>query len=127
MKNHGHRRTERRAFIRMRLGLDVTVAIDRRPVGRFRTRDLDLGGVFVESAGLELYPNDVIELGFPRAGGKGRGHAFRARVVRSDEKGVALLFDEHDEASLAALRDVMVGAMPAADAYATIRGEPTST
>lgn len=127
MTNHGYRKTERRAFTRMRLGIDVTVAVEGRPLGRYRTRDVDLGGVFVASASLELYPNDVAELGFAEAGGAARDHAFRARVVRHDDGGVALRFEEHDAASLAALRDVMTGAMPAADAGKTIRPRPIST
>lgn len=101
------------------------VRMKDRALGRFRTRDLDMGGVFVEAAEIELYPNDVAELRFPDAGGKGKGHAFRAKVIRHASNGVGLMFHEHDEDSLAALRDVMLTVMPAADSYATIAGGPT--
>lgn len=118
--------TERRVFTRIRLGLEVAVRMKDRSLGRFRTRDLDMGGLFVEAGEIDLYPNDIAELAFPDAAGKGRGHVFRAKVIRHAANGVGLMFHEHDEDSLAALRDVMLAAMPAADAYATIAGGSTS-
>lgn len=121
MKGSG---TERRIFVRMRIGLEVNIRMKDSMIGRFRTRDLDLGGLFVEAREVELYPNDVADLEFFEAGGRSGGRMFRAKVVRHASDGVGLTFHEHDEDSLGALRDLMLAAMPAADAYATIAAEP---
>jgi hypothetical protein len=111
-------------FARMRIGLEVALVGGRGVIGRYRTRDLDLGGLFVAGGEIELYPNDVVDLEFSGVGGQGGSRMFRARVIRHASDGVGLVFDEHDEASLAALRNLMLAAMPAADAYATIAAWP---
>lgn len=108
--------SERRIFARMRIGLEVTIRARGGVLGNFRTRDLDLGGLFIETGEIELYPNDTVDLEFPGVGGR----MFGAKVVRHASDGIGLMFHEHDEDSLAALRDLMLAAMPAADAYATI-------
>lgn len=96
---------ERRIFTRMRLDADVTVRVRGRMLGRCRIRDLGLGGVFLVAGSIDLYPNDLVDLTFP-ALISGRG-VFRARVVRHAEQGVGLMFHDHDEASLDALREMM--------------------
>ncbi|MDR2876901.1 MAG: PilZ domain-containing protein [Chromatiales bacterium] len=115
---------ERRIFARMRIGLEVRIDMKGSLVGRFHTRDLDLGGLFVEAGDIELYPNDVVDLAFFEIDGLSGDRMFRAKVVRHASDGVGLMFYEHDEDSLGALRDLMLEAMPAADAYATIAAGP---
>lgn len=112
--------TERRLFPRTPSVFAVTVRARGRALGCFRTRNLDLGGLFMTGGEIELYPNDLVELEFPGADGKGGGHVFQATVIRHAENGIGLMFQEHDEESLAALRDVMLTAMPAADVCATV-------
>jgi len=95
---------ERRIFTRMRMDIDVLVRTRGRLLGRYRVHDLGLGGVFISAGSLDLYPNDLAELAFPEGG------VFRAMVVRHEEQGVGLMFHDHDEESLDALRDAMVAA-----------------
>lgn len=102
---------ERRIFTRMRLDAEVMVRVRGRTLGPCRVRDLGLGGVFVDAGGMDLYPNDLVDLTFPPvlpsifAGNV----VFRARVVRHAEQGIGLMFHDHDEASLDALREMMTG------------------
>ncbi len=107
-------------FARIPSVFAVTVRARGRALGRFRTRDLNLGGLFMAGGDIELYPNDLVELAFPAAGGRGKDHVFQVTVVRHAENGIGLMFHEHDEESIAALRDVMLTAMPAADVCATV-------
>lgn len=92
---------ERRIFTRMRLDADVLIRVRGRTLGRCRIRDLGLGGVFIVAGGIDLYPNDLVDLAFSG------GVVFRALVVRHAEQGVGLMFHDHDEASLDALREMM--------------------
>lgn len=95
---------ERRIFTRVGTDIDVYVQSRGRLLGRFRVSDLGLGGVFIDARSLELYPNDFAELVFPHGG------LFRAVVIRHTERGVGLMFQDHDEGSLDALREVMISA-----------------
>lgn len=92
---------ERRIFTRMRLDADVLIRVRGRTLGQCRVRDLGLGGVFFFAGGIDLYPNDLVDLTFSG------GIVFRALVVRHAERGVGLMFHDHDEASLDALREMM--------------------
>jgi hypothetical protein len=116
--------TERRMFARLPSVYPVTARARGRALGHFMTRDLDLGGLFVSGGGIDLYPNDLVELEFPGARGRGKGRVFRATVIRHAGDGIGLMFHGHDEESLAALRDVMLTAMPAADVCAAVTRGP---
>lgn len=98
-----------RFYARMPLPLEVELRTRHDRLGRFPVRDIDMGGLFVETDAVELYPNDVVEVDFVPGDGR-RPKAFRARVVRHASDGVGLMFLDYDQASLGALFDVMVAA-----------------
>jgi hypothetical protein len=106
MADNLHGEGERRIFSRMGADMDVLVWSRGKLLGRYRVRDLGLGGVFIDAGSQDLYPNDLAELAFPD------GAVFRAVVIRHAEHGVGLMFHDHDEGSLDALRDLMLAAAP---------------
>jgi hypothetical protein len=100
-----------RFYARMPLPLEVELRMHHDRLGPFPVRDMDVGGLFVETDQVELYPNDVVEVDFvPGGAGAARLRGFRARVVRHAADGVGLMFLDYDQASFGALLDVMVAA-----------------
>lgn len=99
-----------RFYARMPLRLEAEISVQQWPVGCFRVRDIDMGGLFVETRDADLYPNDVVDIVFIGSNGAESPHNFRARVVRHSPDGVGLMFLDYDQASLGALLEVMVAA-----------------
>jgi hypothetical protein len=95
---------DRRIFTRVGTDIEVQVRSHGRLLGRHRVHDLGLGGVFIDARSLDLYPNDFVELVFHNGG------IFRAVVIRHTDQGVGLMFHDHGEDSLDALREVMIAA-----------------
>jgi hypothetical protein len=105
-----HALRDHRFYARMPLPLEVELSVAQSRLGRFEVRDIDLGGLFVESRGVDLYPNDVVDVGLVQKGDEVVSRKFRARVVRHAPHGIGLMFLDYDQASLGALMDVMVTA-----------------
>nr|AQQ74509.1 hypothetical protein [uncultured bacterium] len=95
-----------RFYARMPLPIEVELRAHHLRPGRFVVRDIDMGGLFVESHDSDLYPNDVVEVAFVDGGGA----RFRARVVRHTPEGVGLMFLDYDHVSLGALQEIVADA-----------------
>ncbi len=98
---------ERRWTTRTRLGIDVQVAYDGGELKGCRTRDIGLGGVYVTSAD-PLPVGQFVELTFDvPVGGEDEQPRIRAKVVRSANEGMGLMFRDFDATAFRSLQRVM--------------------
>lgn len=101
---------ENRWSQRRSLNMDVEILLEGSVVGRTRTRDVGLGGVFLLlDDGYQLNPEVDVDLMFmadEQASSRSR-HKLRARVVRYTSEGVGLMFRDFDTSAFRALQEVM--------------------
>ncbi len=100
---------ENRWSDRRELRLDVDVFRDGEKLCSCQSRDVGLGGAF-----LDLDPNhpvgqdDNVDLVFHLATGEGPvKHSLRARIVRITEDGIGLKFHEFDTSVFRSLQEIM--------------------
>lgn len=99
-----------------RTPLTVTVDVFRQEhyLGRFRTRDIDVEGVFIEMPVYGISPNDVLELVFRLPAADRCNHALFAGVARIADDGAGLMLFDRGEVTLEILNSVAPDAMLAA-------------
>lgn len=97
--------------------VDLEVALNYRNVEliRGRTRDISLGGMFVETVRQGLPKNSLVRFSVRLPSGKGWLKECKAMVVHSASGGVGLMFTELDDASDACLHQVMAWSRVADD------------
>jgi len=94
---------EQRASDRRPVAIEVDIFQRGAPVRHGRTRDVGLGGAFVEGPGLPLRAE--VELAFRIPGARER--RLRARVVRVEDGGSGVAFHDLDLGAVRALQDVI--------------------
>lgn len=98
---------ERRWTTRTRMGLNVDVAFEGGALTGCRTRDIGLGGVFVDS-GDQLPLGQFVEITFKVPDGSAIEDAkIRAKVVRTVSEGMGFMFRDFDATAFRALQRVM--------------------
>jgi hypothetical protein len=101
---------ENRWSQRRSLDMDVEILLNGSVLGRTRTRDVGLGGVFLLlDDGQPLTSDEDVDLLFmsgEQEGGRSR-HKLRARVVRHTADGVGLMFRDFDTSAVRALQEIM--------------------
>jgi hypothetical protein len=99
---------EQRWSTRTPVKLDVDVVYDNRDVEESITRDICMGGVFVEM-GRTVPPLDAMaEITFKvGSGDKRTKHKIKAKVVRIADDGVGLMFRDFDAGSFRALQEIL--------------------
>src|SRR5688572_5820020 len=97
------RRSSRKS-LRQEIGLDSSRA---SPTSAY-TRDLSLGGVFVETGALVLPPNTPVSVSFSlRRDGEEHTFHLSATVVRRETGGMGLMFLHMDPDVIRALSDAL--------------------
>jgi hypothetical protein len=76
-----------------RLPLQLTVEVSKQEqfLGRFKTRNMDVEGVFIEMRTTDLKPNDIVKLVFFVTKGESVNYTLDASVVRVDDFGVGMI------------------------------------
>jgi len=99
-------RVENRWSKRRSLELNVEVIEQGITLAKSRTRDLGLGGVFVEWQGYPLEENAVVDLLFCLDDIEGRAskHRLHAKVIRVAEDGLGMSFQDFDTSAFRALQ-----------------------
>jgi hypothetical protein len=101
--------SEHRWSARRSQHLDVALfnnKMSRLPV---RTRNISLGGMFVET-GISLPVNASVTLGFTlQAGERVSHHRLMASVVRLSEDGLGLMYDHLDDETVRSMREILYG------------------
>lgn len=100
--------SERRDTPRIPIALEAMLRIDRHFL-RFRTRDISLDGVFIETGPIRFPRRRSVELALkiPAGGRPARLHRFSARLARVTPHGAGLVFDEVGSEAYAALMDLV--------------------
>jgi hypothetical protein len=101
--------TERRWTERTAINVPVDLVCAGKQHGEYQTRDVGLGGVFVEmSREMELAANTSVEVTFKLgAGSRLTKHRINARVVRIAEGGVGMMFRDFDAGAFRSLQEVL--------------------
>lgn len=74
----------------------------------FKTRDIGLGGVFLEGGGAYPEKNTNVELNFILTTDEGdMKHRIKARVVRIADDGIGLMFRDFDVGAFRSLQEVL--------------------
>jgi hypothetical protein len=106
-------KTERRDTPRVPLALDAMVKMADRPFQVFRTRDLSLDGVFVETGPHRLAPKDALEVALKiPVSGSAQIYRFNAHITRIAPAGIGMIFDHVNTESYAALLDLVFSTQP---------------
>lgn len=85
--------TEKRQHRRSRVQLDVELAYPGGGSRRFKTRDLSIGGVFVEATGNESPKvGTILTITFLSIPHEGETNSVKARVQRQNHNGIAMTF-----------------------------------
>ncbi len=90
------------------LKVDVELYFGSCFLGRFKTRDISLQGLFVETGPLQVRPNDFLFLQFtdtPRIGGN--AESVIGQVARCTPEGIGILLDESSPILGALLRQFL--------------------
>ncbi len=100
---------ERRWTTRAEVHLPVDLACAGAHSPGCRTRDIGLGGVFVElPADISLPADEQVELTFRLGNGENiTRHRIRARVVRVTTQGVGMVFRDFDATTFRSLQEVL--------------------
>ena len=106
-------RPERRDTPRIAVTLEVMLRHDRFGFQPFRTRDISLDGVFVETGQLPIAQNSTVDLAIklPTDGAQ-KVHRFHAQTVHVSRDGVGLSFDQVNSDGYAALLDLVFSRQP---------------
>lgn len=98
---------ERRWTTRTKIAVDVDVSYAGK-ITAWKTRDIGLGGVFVEIGNTLLDKDEQVELVFNLRVPEVLGlPTIRAKVVRLEDNGAGLMFKDFDAAAFRALQKVM--------------------
>lgn len=98
---------ERRWTTRTKLAVAVDVFYAGK-ITAWKTRDIGLGGVFVETAAAHLEKDENIELVFNLKSLEDQEQStIRAKVVRIENGGAGLMFKDFDATAFRALQKVM--------------------
>lgn len=100
---------ERRWTERTPIDVPVDLFYAGIQTGECRTRDIGLGGVFVELPGeANLAEETPVELTFKLGSGAHlTKHRIHARVVRVDSDGVGMIFHDFDAGAFRSLQEVL--------------------
>jgi hypothetical protein len=100
---------ERRWTERTPIDIAVDLAYAGTQAGEYRTRDIGLGGVFVEvSQTADLAAETPVELIFKLGTGEHlTKHRINARVVRVTDDGVGMMFRDFDASAFRSLQEVL--------------------
>jgi hypothetical protein len=101
--------TERRWTERTPLNVAVDLAYAGTQAGEYRTRDIGLGGVFVElPKATDLVTETPVELIFKLGEGERlTKHRINARVVRVTDDGIGMMFRDFDASAFRSLQEVL--------------------
>jgi hypothetical protein len=103
---------ERRDTARVPVQLEVMLSPDTHGYQLFRTRDISLDGVFVETSAPPAKAASVdLAIKLP-IDGRTKVHRVSATVVRVTPQGIALAFDEIDTDAYAALLELVFARQP---------------
>lgn len=103
------KQTDHRWSSRQPLELDVAVHSDSKlaPI-HFTSRNISLGGMFVETKAMILPLKAFVVLAFTlRAGKETTHHRMPALVVRTSKDGAALMFQDFDVSTVRPLREML--------------------
>lgn len=96
---------ENRWSERQHVRLHITLFDDGREILRTSSRDLSIGGIFIDTGARSLDIDKKLEIAFSLRGSAGtQTHCLSARVVRNHHDGAALAFSDYDAQGLTALR-----------------------
>ena len=100
---------ERRWTERTPIDVAVDLAYAGTLAGEYRTRDIGLGGVFIEVPELrDLTAETPVELIFKLGSGERlTKHRINARVVRVNRDGVGMMFRDFDASAFRSLQEVL--------------------
>ena len=100
---------ERRWNERMPLNLPVDIAYAGSQLGGYRTRDIGVGGVFVEVPGEGILTVETtVELFFLiNLGSRINEHRIKARVKRVVMDGIGMMFQDFDARAFRSLQEVL--------------------
>ena len=105
-------KVERRDTNRVLIELEVMLNPDTQGYQLFRTRDISLDGVFVETQ-LKAQKKAMVDLALKLStDGKSQVHRVTASVVRTTPTGIAFVFDEVDTEAYAALLELVFANHP---------------
>lgn len=99
---------ERRWTTRTKVALAVDLACEGGETLRCTTDNIGLGGVFVRAPGRAMVTGQNVELTFSLAANPTpEQHRLRAKVVRSTDAGIGLMFCDFDATAFRSLQRVM--------------------
>ena len=99
---------EQRWSTRTPVKLDVDMAYDDKELEDCSTRDIGMGGVFLEAGSSLPSVDTMVELVFKVGpSDKRTKHKIKAKVVRVADDGVGLMFRDFDAGSFRALQEVL--------------------
>lgn len=99
---------ERRWTTRTNVALAVDLSCEGSETLRCATENIGLGGVFVRASGRTMAPGQNVELTFSLAANPvPEQHRLRAKVVRSTDLGIGLMFCDFDATAFRSLQRVM--------------------
>lgn len=100
---------ENRWSMRRPLALDVRLSYRGWEFRSCKTRDIGLGGLFVETGNVPLPKYAPVELIFTRRGKRLKARrSIKARVVRVAETGVGLIFRDFDVDAFRTIQDILM-------------------
>ena len=96
---------EKRWSIRKAIQLDVVLHHDTAGAIKCRTRDISLEGMFIETDSKTLPIDEPVYLDFILQEGDNKLHHIRAKVIRTTENGMGVMFREFNPRISHFLRD----------------------
>jgi hypothetical protein len=100
---------ENRWSIRKPVALDVELHYQGKPCERCKTRDIGLGGMFIEVAEsvIPRYGKVELDVHVDSGAGKKKWHRFVATVVHSSLQGLGVMFQDFTIADFRVLQEVL--------------------
>lgn len=100
---------EHRWSLRTPVTLDVDLIYESASEMACKTRDIGLGGVFIEGDSQTMPPKNAnVELNFILNSDDGSTkHKIKARVVRTSDDGIGLMFRDFDVGAFRSLQEVL--------------------
>ncbi|HEY4732332.1 MAG TPA: PilZ domain-containing protein [Gammaproteobacteria bacterium] len=99
---------EQRWSPRTRVNLDVDLLVKGKEIGGCRTRDIGMGGAFVEVSKDLQIEKAIVELIF-KLGSSNQisRHKIKAMIVRVAQDGVGLMFRDFDASAFRSLQEIL--------------------
>ncbi len=97
---------EKRWSLRKSIQLDVVLHHDTAGAIKCKTHDISLEGMFIETDNRTLPVDDTVYLDFILTDGGNKLHHIRAKVIRTTDKGMGVMFREFNPRISHFLRDV---------------------